>query len=101
MPSRSTRSGTAAPAAGTSVINGQTLASGQWGFAGNPGAVSYVGGASGGSETLYIAAFDGTDWSTSAANWDATGALTATTTQSNQASSTVQLNDPNHFSQDS
>jgi hypothetical protein len=60
-------------AGGHFVINGQTLAAGQWGVASSLAAVSYVGGASPGSETLFISASDGVGWSSSVT-------VTATTT---------------------
>jgi Ca2+-binding RTX toxin-like protein len=57
------------------TVNGTVQASDQWitVTAGNLGTVRYFGGAAGGSESLYVDAYDGKDWS-------AYASLTATTT---------------------
>src|SRR5262249_14005190 len=56
------------------TVNGVTQASGQWitVSAANLGTVGYVGGSTGGGETLFVSAFDGSPWSANAQ-------LTATT----------------------
>src|SRR5260370_42510984 len=58
------------------TVNGAAQPDGQWIYAlpSNLSNVSYVGGPSAGSETLYVEAYDGTQWATSVAS------LTATTT---------------------
>ncbi len=62
-------------AGGHFATNGTTLASGQWNYvnAADLASVKYVGGSGPGSETLYVAAYDGKTWS----SYDA---LQATTT---------------------
>ncbi len=63
-------------AGGHFSVNGVTQASGQWTVvnASDLGTVSYVGGAAGDAEKLFVAAYDGQAWS------PATTSLTATTT---------------------